>query len=226
MIRKFKALGLALVAVFAMSVVASSAAQAATGFNWDSGVTLLKASAIEPQKFTTTAGTVECAEVVGDAAVSGTTATSVTTTSITYRQTSTNENCPTNFGSFITAKIDMNGCNFRFNAGTTVAGNNDKLEGTADIICPVGAQIQVTASNCTIDIGSQNGLGPVYYENNTTASPKDVVINPQITNIVYTQTPVGSFLPCGSFTNHTGGTYTGKVTITGSGGKTNNVWVE
>ena len=76
MIRKFKALGLALVAVFALGAVASSAAQAAEGFNWDSGTTLLTPSALQPQKFTTTAGTVECAEVVGDAAVSGTTATS------------------------------------------------------------------------------------------------------------------------------------------------------
>ena len=227
MTRKFKAIALALVAVFAMSAVAASGAQAAEGFNWEEGTSLLTASAQERQIFTTNAGEIKCREVVGDAAVSGTGATSVETTSITYRETPENDNCETTLGSFATATIDMNGCNYLFHAGTTVEpGNTNRTQGTADIVCPTGKQIVVTSSTCTIDIGPQTGLGPVYYEN-TAVSPKDVDINPAITNIKYTQTKTTSFFSCGEGT-FTNGTYKGKVTITGetSKGAQKSVWVE
>jgi hypothetical protein len=130
-------------------------------------------------------------------------------------------------GAALIAEIKMNGCNYRFEAGTTVeAGNPDKLQGTADIICLKGAAIEVVAplGTCTTKIAGQSGLGPVYYENNTTASPKDVVINPQITNITYSHSGFG----CGSKENETGGSYTGNVTVKGENSSLTqtNTWVE
>jgi hypothetical protein len=215
-----KKLALAFAAVFLLSAVVASAAQAAEGFNWESGTTKLTGSAKEKQVFTTVVGSVECNEVTGEAIVSGTGAASVTTSKITYTNNGSTL-CPFVFGE---AEIKMNGCNYRFNAGSTFETNPDKLKGTADITCPKGVSIEiVTPFVCTIKIPGQTGLAPVYYEATTANIPKDLDINPQITNISYSYS--GSFCGTGSNTN---GTYTGKVTVTGEDSALNRtaVWVE
>jgi hypothetical protein len=220
--RNLKILGLLTMAVFAMTAMAASAAQAAGTFAWDSGTTTLTASAAGTQKFTTTAGTVECNEISGHATVSGTSATTLTATSIVYKNNGA-ASCP--LASFGNATINMNGCDYLFHAGETEEGSTDSTVGTVDIVCPKGAAIEVTApfGACTIKIAGQTGLSSVTFLANTGATPKDVDINPAVEKISYTH----SGFACGSGSG-TNGTYTGQVTIKGedSAGKPTNVWVD
>lgn len=221
MIRNIKALGLAFVAVFAMSAVAASAAQAAGSFNWDSGTTTLERTSNESQVFTTTPGKVTCSEVVATATgLTGTSATSVTTTSLTYSNAGAGDKCSGPFGT--QPKIEMNNCNYVFHAEETVGGSESKVEGKTDIACPGTSQIVINALLCTIKVPAQTGLSNTVFENNAT-SPTSVVINPSITGIHYTT----SGASCGTHTE-TNGTYGGKVTVVGknSGGTTTNVSVK
>jgi len=228
-IRNLKALGLALVAVFAMSAVAASAAHAtAAEFSWDSGTTQLTGTAASvaeggTQKFGITGGllSTSCDTVYANAPVSGTSATSVTTnTKVTYTNT-VEENagekhtCTASTGGKVT--VSTTDCNYRFNAGTTVTAGTSS--GTVDIVCPAGSTgITVNSPGlCLIHIFAQNGLGPVNYST-MAGPPEDITIEPNVNNITYTHTGL-----CGNATK-ADGTYTGKVTVKGSnasGGQTN-----
>jgi len=228
-IRNLKTLGLALVAVFAMSAVAASAAHAtAASFSWDSGTTRLTGTAAPiaeggTQKFTITAGALStsCDTVYATAEVSGTSASSITTIgSPTYTNTveekaGEKHTCTNNVGGKVT--VSTTNCNYRFNAGTTVTAGTSS--GTVDIVCPAGSEgITVNSPGlCLIHIFAQNGLGPVNY-NTMSGPPEDVTIEPLVNNITYTHTGL-----CGNATK-ADGTYTGQVTVKGenaSGAQTN-----
>jgi hypothetical protein len=221
--RNFKLLGLLAVAALAMSAVAASAAQAAGQFDWESGTTKLTASAVGIQKFTTDAGTVECNEVSGQVATSGTGGvTSVTATNIVYKNNG-NASCP--LASFGNATITFHSCDYKFLAGETEEGTNDSTLGSANIECSTkGDVVEVTApfGACTIKIPAQTGLSSITYKDTTTATPKDVDLIPNIKNIRYSYS---GFL-CGSGEN-TNGTYTGEVTVKGenSSNVATGVWV-
>ena len=218
MIRNLKALGLALVAVFAMSAVAASAAHAtAASFSWDSGTAKLTGTAATvaeggTQKFTITGGALwtSCDTVYATAEVTGTSASSITTTGgITYTNTA-EENagekhtCTNSVGGKV--NVSTTDCNYRFNAGETVTASSSK--GNVDIVCPAGsAGITVNSPGlCLIHIFAQNGIGPVNYST-MAGPPEDVTIEPAVTNITYTHTGL-----CGNATK-ADGTYTGKVTV-------------
>jgi hypothetical protein len=224
MIRNLKALGLALVAVCAMSAFAASAAQATAGsFSWDSGTTKLDANGVGEQIFELTAGTVKCNTVTGSTKVSGTGAESVTSETITYTDAGKEDKCRGPFGT--EPKIEMNGCQYRFNAGTTVASApNGHTTGTVDIVnCTnVDKSITVNAPGCIVHIQEQNGLGPVTYKTAKNGSFEDVTVEAAVTNIKYTHT--GFLCSNGSATN---GKYTGNATITGTnaGGTATNATV-
>jgi hypothetical protein len=217
MIRNLKALGLALVAVCAMSAFAASAAQATPAeFSWDSGTTKLDAvNGGGDHVFTLTAGTVKCNTVTGHAAVSGTSAPSVTGTEITYDDTGgAADTCRGPLGS--SALIEMNGCHYTFQAGTTVASApNGHSTGTVDIANCKNADksITVNAPGCVVHIPEQTGLGPVTYKTTTNGATgkEDVSVIASITNIKYKHT---GFL-CGNG-EASNGSYSGNATITGT----------
>ena len=218
MIRNLKALGLALVAVFAMSAVVASAAQAtAASFSWDSGTTKLTGTAATvaeggTQKSTITGGALStsCDTVYFTASVTGTSASSVTTEGgVTYTNT-VEENagekhtCTNNLGGKI--QWSTSDCNYRFNAGETVTASSSK--GTLDIVCPAGSTgiTVISPGLCTKHIFAQNGIGPVNYST-MAGSPEDITIEPSFTNMTYTHTGL-----CGNATK-SDGTSTGKITI-------------
>jgi hypothetical protein len=208
MIRNLKALGLALVAVFAMSAVAASGAQAAH-FAWAEGTTTLNGSAEANaggiQKFTTSVGTFECNSVTASASVSGLTSETVTTNSITYNNSGSADECPASLG---TAHISMNGCNYKFHAGATVGESTTETSGTVDVICPTNP-IEINVSGlCLVKVGSQTGLGPVIYKT-IAGSPSTVTIEPKVTNITWTSSGL-----CGTH-GDSKGTYTGNVIVKG-----------
>lgn len=203
MTRNFKALGLALVAMFAITAVFSSAASAQ--FESEAESTTLSVSGNAMQSFKTSAGsetTVECTTVQVD----GTVASKATTT---VRVTPTYSSCEKFLG--IAVEIDENGCHYDFNLADNATSGSVNLE------CPSATGIEITVGNtCRYEIDSQSSLGTITYANKGTSSTREVELQPNVTGITSTRTTSDfPFLcPNGSAT----GTYTGNSTVTGKVG--------
>lgn len=102
-----------------------------------------------------------------------------------------------------------NGCDFRFNAGATLA--MDTVEGSLDLICPGGGKFTfgVTVGGvvqCVMKVPEQLGLGEVTYIDTTMAQDVDVDFN--IEGLSY---ELGPNCPvAGAFAN---GEYAGESTL-------------
>jgi|GEM_PF-1818906 len=143
MIRNLKALGLALVAVFALSAMAATAASAQGKITSDSPVTLVisETGAAGANALTAFGYSVECPGTTykghkvnsTDLIASGSTTATITPT---YKQP-----CHVNGGR--QATIAPNGCDFVFHVGGTVSAPIYNV--MADVVCPVAADgIHVT----------------------------------------------------------------------------------
>jgi hypothetical protein len=190
---RFKALGLALVACFAMSVVAASAAHANQGAftqaegNYPTAIT--GAQEGSTNYFEATDGRkVEC-EVAKYSGSLSSAATSLTVTP-TY------EKCTS---SGLTSVVDMNGCTFQFTTGTNTSATD--THGSVHINCPTNAKIVITVGGvCEVDIPAQTVNGGVTFTN---VANGDVTVDVDITNDIHytdTDTPSSFFCP---FTSHT-----------------------
>jgi hypothetical protein len=195
MIRNLKALMLASMAVLAVGAVAASAANAAT-FTSPSGAATITTTPdgtgkTAHQVFDVGAGTVTCNAVHFHASIGGTSAASILTSSVVY-----SGNC-----NYVgqTATVNMNGCNYRFNAS-----------GTVDLVCFGGNEITIYVPNpvCHVVIPAQTGLSSVTYHS---ISSTEVTIEPHVTGISYTATGAGC-PETGSFSN--GNLTKGNVIIT------------
>jgi hypothetical protein len=185
MIRNLKALGLALVAVFALSAIAASAASAQQGvLTSDGPVTLDMTETGNGQNATTMFGEkIECQgtiytghqyNVTPHMPIPG------PTTLITVTPHYNNANC-TSFPGPHKATITMNGCDFVFHIGNTVGA--DLYEVFADIVCPAGQQIvkhvyaapnNEAMSICTYTIKPQFGLPGARVTTTTGVSDLDI----------------------------------------------------
>lgn len=159
MIRNLKALGLALVAVFALSVVAAPAASAQEQgeLTSDGPVTLLATETTEGSNSLAAFGlTIKCpgSTITGhkyttEAETKGipknhTLLPNVSTTAtLTPHWKEANENCRVNPGNFA-ATVDMNDCDFVIHLGKTTGGVAHTYGVTFDVICPTGKEITVT----------------------------------------------------------------------------------
>ena len=200
MTRNLKALGLALVAVFAMSALTAGSASAAE-FHSEGTETTVIASQVTTHVFETTAGEVTCAKATFEGNQAAKTASSITVTA-TYKE------CHFNFfGSKVAATVNMNGCDYTLYAS-----------GTADIVCPkvneVQKEVEVTGAGCTVKVPGQTGLKSVSYTNNES----HIDITPNLSGIKYSH----SGFTCGTGSGTTG-TYTGTTTAEGNKGK---IWFE
>jgi len=213
MIRTFKALGLALVAVFAMSALMASAAQAQGVFTNTEATTLTGTqddeggtnTATGLQTFTTTAGSVTCDEVHATASglVANSSLTEITAHEISYNNTGKT----TCTGPFSTSpKIEFGECHYLFTVGQTIGQTGMETTGTAHIVCPTGKQITITAPFCQIHVPAQSPGGHLIYKT-VTGSPNDVTIEATVTGIQYQGTEL-----CSSGTT---GQYKGNVTVKG-----------
>jgi hypothetical protein len=220
MTRKLKALGLALVAAFAMSAVLASGAQANGTLSADTGEanvdltgSLISHNGVTHHSFNTFFGTVTCTNVTFE----GTTSQGSTELTIIPSYTG----CTTN-GKPTT--ITMNGCDYIFKGGNATHEANKAqdhfVEGTVRFNCPAsnGAEIHVysdaghTNTICTytaLEFGVNEFKGENTYINNTGASPDDVEVTSTVQ--VSTQRTSGTFLDCGA-ANQTS-TYTGGTTL-------------
>jgi hypothetical protein len=200
---KFKALGLALVAVFAMSAVAASSASA-VNFKSESATTFLTGDVGAQNIFTVWGGTVKCNTV-----------NIKNGTSFSPAEVATIEAEPvyggcTAFGQNST--IDTNGCKYKFTAASTTAGN-------ASIACPEGKEIVITVGDpgviCTVKVKTQTpSTSTVDYANGTAGGKGDVTVTSTVSGIAYTSSG-GICGTSGPVAGYTGGNYTGSFTVTG-----------
>ncbi len=202
MTRKFKTLGLCLVAVFAMSAVAATAAQAEkfTSANYPAAVPGEQVGAL-PNEFEVTNAGVEC----GTATFSGTLAAASETLTMTPDYT----NCL--IGGSIPMTVDINGCDYLLH----VVGVKEL---STDVACPTTAggvtdkiAITIPATGCEIQIPEQTGLKKLTVKNEAAG---DMLITLAITNIQYSQ---NAKCPGGAESEKTG-IYTGQVTLKGNNG--------
>ncbi len=224
MTSNLKALGLALVAVSAMSATWVSAAQATEGvFEWETGATELTATseiAGHGHLFKMTGSrSFECDNVRMTVNLpAGTRATAFETNSSTYNDIVLGEDqCTGVLG--IKQKITMNGCQYRFHAGESL--KEGETRGTVDIVCPAGKEITTDSALCTINIPPQRGLSHVTYRTIEEEGKKeDITIELAVSNIKYKHT---GFCGNGGGAN---GSYIGNLTVVGeNGGKPKHVTV-
>jgi hypothetical protein len=200
MMRNLKVLGLALVAVLALSAVAASAASADKfATNATPPVKLTASGKAGATKFITTAGTNTC-----DESYTGT-VTEKEVSAVTITPVYTNCTC---IG--VACVIDMNGCDYVLRVGAATTG-------TADIVCPEGKEITLTAGappplteKCTIHVPPQTNLSTVTYSN----VGSTIQASFDLTAVKYTHTKGTGLGACTAGTSTTG-SLTGTVTVSG-----------
>jgi len=204
--RNLKILGLALVAMLAMSAVAASMASADTFTAEKYPVTITGDQDGQTDVFTTTAGTVSCkkATYVGTVAAASKEASA----------TPTYSEC-TGLGFPVT--IDTNGCSYKFTMTDVVTDASTTAR--VDIVCPGTEEITVTAKSgattkCIIHIPPQTTLSHVELSNIGTGTTREITGNITISGIKYTHTAGTGVGACtgGSASN---GSYAGRVRLTG-----------
>jgi hypothetical protein len=189
MVRKFKALGLALVAVFAMSAVIATAAQASAGTltTFPAGKTVVvTGEQIGEHVFTFTDHPVggvfnsfKCKKAIFDGV--GTVATGATSVTVTP----TYSEC-TAFGQ--PATITHNGCNYVLSTGAATAGG---WHVNTALSCPAGKFIEIHTGVCAMTIAAQGPLTTSEVTNSGAAAPEtamDLLLHLKITATTYTVT--------------------------------------
>jgi hypothetical protein len=216
MTRNIKALGLALVAVFAMSAVAASSASA-LHFTGGSGITKVHGAQVGLNVFTANGSPVECEEATFSGAV-----TAATTT----EQTVDPAYNKCRFASkTVNATVDINGCAF-----ILTIPNAPNVNNPVHVECPTTGSIVHNGFNntkviivtvpglCEITIPEQTPTGGgVKYEPGTSGGKKDLTVNANVTGIHYT-THGNCQILSGKATDFTwtDGSYVGKVTVSGT----------
>jgi hypothetical protein len=228
MIRNLKVLGLALVAVFAMSAIAASAASAQNGRITSTGPVTLDATEIttEVNALTAFGGEVKCpgstitGHEVGSTTKGVPSGAETATLTPDYNQAA----CVAVFsGTTHKATVTMNGCDYVLHAGTTT-GVADTYSATVDVVCPAGASIIVdayfAASNenlkiCEITVGPQTGLAGPTIKDTTTG---DLEVHGTFTGIHASQTGAG----CIGGSTTTTGQFHANLTVKGTNGAKEN----
>jgi hypothetical protein len=203
MTRNLKALGLALVAMLAMSAVAASSASA--WFTSESHNTILTAEDLEPQvlSFTHSSGgkiIIACESVSFTKTGIGTESEAITAFPIYAECVLFVPEVGTVPGFAI-----MNDCDYTFTTDTEM-----------HIDCPEGKQIEVKGefvppfkSKC-VDIPEQTPTNPeVHYINQGSGATAQILIEPTVEGLGYTRTGI-----CGSGTDNDG-SFSGSLSVTG-----------
>jgi hypothetical protein len=203
MTRNLKALGLALIAIFAFGAVAASAASAETldHFTSSNAKTTLTGEQVGSSQENILLGIKEASsfyvkcensKVKFHGTVVGTSVTEVTLHP-TY------EGCVSPIAS---ATVTTTGCNYILK-GTTdeytnTSGTEEGKDATLDIECEINKSITITTGGCTITIGNVSGPNPVNQNllgakyTNVAGTPKTVTVDVTVDKIHFTS----SGFPC------------------------------
>jgi hypothetical protein len=212
MTRNLKALGLALVAAMAFCAVVVSAASADEFRAESAPLTLTgKQDPGTLDKFTTTAGTLECEEATYHATTATSPASSITITPPVYGSCSV---------AGIPSTVHMNGCDYKFTIDAAPA-----TTGTVHVECPttvgpphVTHEITITVGfptvKCTIHVHEQT-IGGIIYTNVGAGATREITIDVNATGLTYTETAGTGLGACSTSSTQHNGTYVGKATVTG-----------
>jgi hypothetical protein len=197
MIRNLKVVGLALGALFAMSAVGASAAQATSSLDIGSNPAILTAQQKTQLKFTLTASglVVKCTT----ANLEGTTAASNVT-----QVTVTPQYSGCTLGGTATT-IDINGCKF------LITGTNSARTAEVDIQgCNPGKHLTITQGTCEITVPEGGPYSHTVFTNVANQTPTEADVNVTFAGIHY----VGEG-GCGTNVNgaHEDGDLTGETTL-------------
>ena len=194
MIRKFKALGLALVAVFAMSALAATGASAAS-FNSEANTTIVTGDD-DNSTHTFAAGgvAVECTESTFTGTQSGTASATLSVRPIYNGCTFLGE----------PATVHTTGCTYEFSAVTNATGHLP-----AKIECTGSNMIKVTTSACSLTFNTTDTDRGVTATNLGSGKTADVTIH-ATADAEFTKSGPLCFLVVGNK-----GTYTGTSTLKG-----------
>jgi hypothetical protein len=222
MIRKFKALGLALVAVFAMSAVVASAASANLGTlqTYPAGATVditaeqtvlhefeLTDHEVEPGKFATTT----CKWAHFDGVGTETTGQTEVTIQPTYgKHVNPGDTCIA-FGQ--PATITATGCDYLLKTGTPT-GDGKGWHVTTDVVCSAANVIKIVTGTCEVHVMGQTGLNTSQVTNaGGPETAMDLQLHTNITGITYNVTKDGIGCPLKGTGHFKKGDYRGTTTV-------------
>jgi hypothetical protein len=228
MIRNLKALGLAFVAVFAMSAVAATAAQAAEEFHSHAEETVLTGHATGVLHFTTRPEGVRlvCNYATFEGVQNGTNSEDGTYTSPTatvypqyFSTNASDEKVPCDgLGGSENVTVRSNMCHYVFHAETDEAGMAQ-----IDLVCEnEGEAIESEVAGVVIDIPPQELPSGVHYNNLNTAetNEKHIEVETTATGIHWVCTASAFICNIGfGGTEGSEGTYNGTVTVQGFTGE-------
>ena len=205
MTRNLKVLGLALVAVLAMSATMTSAASAAphngkTAFTSDKDTTHVSANQTTTYKLKITNSEFVCEEVSFTGHV-----VAKTVTQVTIRPVFTG--CSV---SFIGIKVNGTVTGFGHHGEEKYCDFLVRANGTVDLVCPPGMEVTIHSGTCVMHIPPQTNLGTVTY----TDEGNHLKASTNITGITTNHTdPFGCPLTSGG--HGTDGTLIGSSTVSG-----------
>lgn len=172
MTRNFRALGLALIAVFAMAAFASSASAhyEITSNKAQTHLTGIQGEGAANHTFTTAGQTIQCTGATFTGTMASGAVSEVTVTPV-Y------SGCTYSSGTKV-AHVTMNGCAYKLLGATTPDGKH----GTVYVECPEGKVIEVHLTNfnaaetCTLTIGTQTATEG-YTATNSVTDPNHIDIH-------------------------------------------------
>ncbi len=225
MIRNLKAMGLALVAVFAMSALAASAASAATDvFTVAGGGSTLLTGVGHNHVFTAGNTKVECTT----SKFTGTVVHNATTATVDPEYTGKIGQTPHNNDGSVaaecnatggTATVHLNGCHIVWSGSTT--GSDNGTDATIWIVCPPGKEVTVTllGGSFVLHFPSQTSTsGGVTYTNEPLHTGGAAVkVKATVTGVTYSCAPAFACGLAGLPMEGDNANYTGDVTVTGYG---------
>jgi hypothetical protein len=167
MIRNLKTLGLAVMAIFALTAVASSAAQAIEFHSEIENTTVTaKTETGSNSVFDAAGASISCASATF-------TGTQAAKTSATLTVTPAYSSCT--FLGILNVPVNMNGCQYTFSANGEVAVTGASC-----------TAITFEATGCKVEVGKQSGLKEVTYTNLGAGTTREVTVTPHVTGITYT----------------------------------------
>lgn len=215
MMRNIKALGLAFVAIFAMSAVVASAAQANAFMSEGNVTAAISADQIkgEDHVFTVEGNKVECE--TAHFATAG--EVSSPTGSITVHPSYSG--C-TAF-SFVGASVTTTGCDYTLGVGSII--ETGKYNGKLNLTCSGSSKIVISAGTCEATVSGPQEFGSGITYTNAGAA---VTVAANVSGIKTNKTKDGFLCPFKG-TGEVNGTYTGNTSATGKHGVENvNITVE
>jgi hypothetical protein len=202
--RKFKTLGVAFVAVLAMTALAAASAQA--HFSSAAYPAVASGEQTEKHEFTTVAGTVKCS-------TANFTSGSISETSSTLTVTPEYKTCTI---AGIGATVNMNGCDYVFSVDSSSGGVSNL---NTAVNCPGGSgpiKVNVTGSTCEIQIGAASN-GSLNGLTTTNASP-NVTGAINVTGITYTVVNGNKCPNAPASGSYSTGSYKGGISLSGNNG--------